>query len=84
MQEHNKRSESPLDLKFVYNSFSAFVHRYLTNFYQEDEFYSLQISLAFLQLLHKYHDPVVHAQLASSQVTPEMYAVPWFLTYFAK
>jgi len=84
MQEHNKKSESQLDLKFVYNSFSAFLNRYLTNFYKEDEFYSLQISLAFLQLLHKYHDPVVHAQLANSQVTPEMYAVPWFLTYFAK
>ena len=61
MQEHNKKSESQLDLKFVYNSFSAFLNRYLTNFYKEDEFYSLQISLAFLQLLHKYHDPVVHA-----------------------
>ena len=30
-----------LDLKFVYNSFSGFVHRYLTNFYEEEEFYSL-------------------------------------------
>jgi hypothetical protein len=57
MQEFNKRSDPQLDLKFTYNCFSGFVYRYLTNFYQEDEFYSLQISLAFLSLLHKYHDP---------------------------
>ncbi len=30
-----------LDLRFVYNSFSGFIRRYLTNFYEEDEFYSL-------------------------------------------
>jgi hypothetical protein len=46
-----------LDLKFVYNSFSGFVHRFLTNFYEEEEFYSLQTALALLSLLHKYHDP---------------------------
>lgn len=73
-----------MDLRFVYNSFSGFVSRYLTNFYFEEEFYSLQTALAFLNLLHKYHDPVVSLFLLNSQVTPEMYAIPWFLTYFAK
>lgn len=34
-------SDLGIDIKFVYNSFSGFVHRYLTNFYEEDEFYSL-------------------------------------------
>jgi len=46
MQENQKFSKwddecQELDLKFVYNSFSGFVHRYLTNFYEEEEFYSL-------------------------------------------
>jgi hypothetical protein len=55
-----------LDLKFVYNSFSGFVHRYLTNFYEEEEFYSLQTALALLSLLHKYHDPEVALLLINS------------------
>lgn len=65
MQDCNKRADRTndeimsVDIKFVYNSFSGFVHRYLTNFYEEEEFYSLQIALAFLSLLLKYHDPVI-------------------------
>jgi Rab-GTPase-TBC domain len=81
---HSRKEEPRVDLKFVYNSFSGFINRYLTNFYMEEEFYSLQTALAFLTLLHRYHDPQVSLFLISSQITPEMYAVPWFLTFFAK
>lgn len=56
-QGSSKNNNVSLDLKFVYNSFSGFIKRYLTNFYEEEEFYSLQTSLALLSLLHKYHDP---------------------------
>jgi len=62
----NSASLQKLDLKFVYNSFSGFVHRYLTNFYEEEEFYSLQTALALLSLLHKYHDPEVALLLINS------------------
>jgi hypothetical protein len=51
------KEKNQFDLRFVYNSFSGFVRRYLTNFYEEEEFYSLQTALALLHLLHKYHDP---------------------------
>ena len=62
----NSESLQKLDLKFVYNSFSGFVHRYLTNFYEEEEFFSLQTALALLSLLHKYHDPEVALLLINS------------------
>lgn len=42
MQEQNKLGlEDKLDIKFVYNSFSAFIFRYMTNFFAEEEFFSL-------------------------------------------
>lgn len=52
MMQENQRyidtSGSKLDLKFVYNCFSGFINRYLTNFYEEEEFFSLQTALAYL------------------------------------
>lgn len=35
MQENHKNKDShiKLDLRFVYNTFSGFIHRYLPNFY---------------------------------------------------
>jgi hypothetical protein len=44
----------------------------------------LQAALALLQLLFKYHEPRLALHMESNSITPEMYAIPWFLTYFAK
>jgi hypothetical protein len=60
------------------------MEKFLTNYYYEDEFYSLQSSLALLNLLLKYHDPTIHNIFAFSLITPEMYATSWVLTIFAK
>ena len=30
-----------------------------------------------------YHDPHVHRHLENNSVIPEMYCIPWFITYFA-
>ena len=32
----------------------------------------------------KYHAPKINAKFDQCGVTPEMYCVPWFLTFFAK
>lgn len=36
-----------------------------------------------LRLLLRYHDPTLASYLEENGVTPEMYATPWFLTYFS-
>ncbi|CDW77412.1 tbc1 domain family member related [Stylonychia lemnae] len=59
-------------LNFSYNCFSAFIWRYLTTFYQDEEFLTLQAALQFLQLLFKYHDPELVNYLEVNQVTPEI------------
>ena len=56
----------------------------MTTIFMDEDFYSLQAALALLQLLLKYHDPELSLYIDENQVTPEMYATPWFLTLFAK
>ena len=58
--------------------------KFLTNYYHEDEFYSLQSSLALLNLLLKYHDASISTIFEFALITPEMYATSWVLTVFAK
>lgn len=72
------------DLTYAYNCFSAFIWRFQTTFYVDEEFHSLQTALAYLQLLFKYHDPELAYFFEANQLTTEMYAIPWFLTYFSK
>lgn len=68
----------------IYNMFVCFVDRHLTNYYNDDEFYSLQSSLSILTLLLKYHEPSLHLLFENLSITPEMYATSWILTGFAK
>lgn len=72
------------DIKIAYNCFSIFVWRFLTTFYLDEDFFSLQSALALLQLLFRYHDPELAICIDQNQISPEMYAMPWFLTFFAK
>ena len=34
-------------------------------------------------MLLTYHDPEVRRHLENYNVIPEMYCIPWFITYFA-
>ena len=78
------KSKIKLSLTRIYNLTSYFIEKYLTNYYHEDEFFSLQSSLALLNLLLKYHNPQMHSIFEFSIITPEMYATSWVLTIFAK
>jgi len=73
-----------LDLTYVYNCSTLFIKRYLTTFYLDDDFHSLQCALALHRLLIRYHDPEIANFFEEQGITPEMYATPWFLTYFTK
>mmetsp|Transcript_588 Transcript_588/g.343 ORF Transcript_588/g.343 Transcript_588/m.343 type:complete len:94 (+) Transcript_588:165-446(+) len=41
------------------------------------------MALSLFQLILRYHDPELALCLEKGQVTPEMYAMSWLLTYFA-
>jgi hypothetical protein len=78
------KAKVPVSLSKIFNMFSCFLEKFLTNYYKEDEFFSLQSSLALLNLILKYHDPVMFNVFEFAIITPEMYATSWILTVFAK
>jgi hypothetical protein len=49
----------------------------------DDDFTCLQSCFCLLRLLLQYHDPCINSLLLDAGVTPELYATPWFFTYFA-
>ncbi len=78
------KAKLKISLSKTYNLFSCFIEKFLTNYYFEDEFFSLQSSLGLLNLILKYHDPVMFNVFEFALITPEMYATSWILTVFAK
>ena len=72
-----------MELDKVYACFSMFINKYLPTFYIDEDFISLQGCLILLKLLVRYHDPRLSTFLEECGISPEMYATPWMLTYFA-
>ena len=68
----------------IYNMFICFIDKFLTNYFLEEEFYSLQSSFSLLNLLLKYHSPEIQSVFESAMIGPDMYATSWILTIFAK
>jgi hypothetical protein len=78
------KAKLSITLSKVYNLFASFIEKFLTNYYYEDEFFSLQSSLALLNVLVKYHEPEIFNIFEFALITPEMYATSWVLTIFSK
>jgi hypothetical protein len=78
------KSKLSISMSTIYNLSACFMEKFLTNYYQEEEFFSLQSSLAIFNLLFKYHEPHLYNIFEFSVITPEMYATSWVLTIFAK
>jgi len=70
------------DFSLAYSLFSEFMNRFLRDFFDDEEFLSLQIFLKMFELLIKYHNPELHSFLKTNDLTPELFATPWFLTIF--
>ena len=60
-----------------------FVNTFQTNLFIDNDFYALHCCLSLLKILLTYHDPAVFKHLENNYVVPEMYSIPWFITYFA-
>ena len=60
-----------------------FIRTFQTNLFIDDEFHALQSCLSLFKMLLTYHDPEVRRHLENYNVIPEMYCIPWFITYFA-
>ena len=78
------RSPSRLSDGAIYVLFERFVERFLPHMYSGDDYIALQIALRAFQLLLTYHDAELGSFLSHHRITPEIYATPIFLTYFAR
>ncbi len=67
----------------IYYMFVCFIDKFLTNYFHEIEFYSLQSSLSLINLLLRYHDPELFYRFEDSLITPDLYATSWLLTLFS-
>ena len=66
----------------AFASFNAFINRYLEGFFCKDNTPTIQEYLALFAHLIIYHDPELFNHLQDLNFTPELYAIPWFLTMF--
>lgn len=69
-------------LSKAYLLFHLFMKRHLRDFFDDEEFISLQIFLKLFDLLLQYHDPELRDFLKKNDLTPELFATPWLLTVF--
>ena len=74
--------ESPLSVSYA--ALDLFVKNFVPTLFLDDDFICLQSCFCLLRLLLKYHDPEICYILSNGGVTPELYATPWFFTYFAR
>lgn len=75
--------ESNINLERVYLQLRNFIDRYLPNIFINEDFVALQSCMALLRLLFKYHAPNLYCFLEKHNITIEMYAIPWIITYFS-
>jgi len=68
----------------IFNLFYAFIERFLPHAYVHEDFHALQCSFRLFRLLLLYHDPELCNFLDTHNLSPELYATPWFLTLFAR
>ena len=62
---------------------SAFVQKYLYNFFLKDNSMIIHEYLAVFKQMIAFHDPELFNHLDEIGFQPELYAIPWFLTMFS-
>uniref|UniRef100_A0A0A9Z2A2 TBC domain-containing protein kinase-like protein n=1 Tax=Lygus hesperus TaxID=30085 RepID=A0A0A9Z2A2_LYGHE len=67
----------------AYASVTKFIDKYLHNFFLKDNSAVIQEYLAKLKHLIAFLDPVLACHLLCIGFSPELFAIPWFLTMFS-
>lgn len=70
------------DDALAYWSVQQLVPRYLKNFFVNDNAAVIQDYLAVFRQLISFHDPELGSHLNDIGFSPDLYAIPWFLTLF--
>lgn len=73
-----------LDEGLAYASFKAFVAKYSRGFFTKDNSVLIAENMSALQKLLSFHDCELSAHLFNSGLLPDLYAIPWMMTSFAR
>lgn len=68
----------------AYACFSAFIPKYLNNFFLKDNSAVIKEYLTKFSHLIAFHDAVLANHLHDINFVPELFAIPWFLTMFSR
>ncbi|XP_006629962.2 TBC domain-containing protein kinase-like protein [Lepisosteus oculatus] len=66
----------------AYACMSAFIPKYLYNFFLKDNSHVIQEYLTVFSQMIAFHDPQLSNHLNEIGFIPDLYAIPWFLTMF--
>ncbi|XP_066534977.1 TBC domain-containing protein kinase-like protein [Hoplias malabaricus] len=66
----------------AYACMSAFIPKYLYNFFLKDNSHVIQEYLTVFSQMIAFHDPELSNHLNEIGFIPDLYAIPWFLTMF--
>ncbi|XP_069487029.1 TBC domain-containing protein kinase-like protein isoform X1 [Ambystoma mexicanum] len=66
----------------AYACMSAFIPKYLYNFFLKDNSHVIQEYLTVFSQMIAFHDPELSNHLNETGFIPDLYAIPWFLTMF--
>ncbi|NP_001087131.1 TBC1 domain containing kinase L homeolog [Xenopus laevis] len=66
----------------AYACMSAFIPKYLYNFFLKDNSHVIQEYLTVFSQMIAFHDPELSNHLNEICFIPDLYAIPWFLTMF--
>ncbi|KAM9819936.1 TBC domain-containing protein kinase-like protein [Syngnathus typhle] len=66
----------------AYACMSAFIPKYLYNFFLKDNSHVIQEYLTVFSQMIAFHDPELSNHLNDIGFIPDLYAIPWFLTMF--
>uniref|UniRef100_A0A3B4A0I5 Uncharacterized protein n=1 Tax=Periophthalmus magnuspinnatus TaxID=409849 RepID=A0A3B4A0I5_9GOBI len=69
-------------LVYTYACMSAFIPKYLYNFFLKDNSHVIQEYLTVFSQMIAFHDPELSNHLNEIGFIPDLYAIPWFLTMF--
>uniref|UniRef100_A0A8C2NR07 TBC1 domain containing kinase n=1 Tax=Capra hircus TaxID=9925 RepID=A0A8C2NR07_CAPHI len=68
----------------AYACMSAFIPKYLYNFFLKDNSHVIQEYLTVFSQMIAFHDPELSNHLNEIGFIPDLYAIPWFLTMFTQ
>ena len=72
-----------VSLTTIINIGAMLIDYFLPNYFYEKEIYSLKSALGLFVVLLKYHEPTVYNKLDNSEISPEVYATNWLVTYLS-